>query len=44
LKKAARLEYSSGGTEAETGRPAARWAPLAWIGLLLLLAYFLMGR
>src|SRR5690606_24381044 len=44
LKKAARLEYSSGGTEAVTGRPAARWAPLAWIGLLLLLAYFLMGR
>lgn len=44
LKKAALLEYSRGGTEAVTGRPAARWAPLAWIGLLLLLAYFLMGR
>jgi len=44
LKQAARLEYGRGGTQAGTPRPAARWEPLAWIGLLLLLAYFLMRR
>jgi len=44
LKRAARLEYGRGGAASPRRGPAARWAPLAWIALLVLLLYFLTGR